>query len=136
MRRYLKKYRELAVYGICGVLATLVNIVSYYVLAHGMEINYLLANALAWLLAFLFAYYSNSIWVFGYPAFKGNGWKERFVKFLGARAFTGVLDMAFMWLLAGWLEFPDTWCKAGVNVLVILLNYVMSKLYIFKGETR
>lgn len=134
MRKLLERYRELFVYGICGVMATLVNIVSYYVLAHFAGLNYLLANALAWVLAFLFAYYSNSRWVFGYPAFTGDGWTGRFVKFLGARAFTGVLDMVLMWLLAGRMALPDTWCKAGVNVLVILLNYVMSKLYIFKGE--
>lgn len=134
MRKLLERYRGLVIYGICGVIATLINIVSYCVLAHLVELNYLLANALAWVLAFLFAYYSNSRWVFGYPAFKGEKWTGRFVKFLEARIFTGMLDMALMWLLAGRMVFQDTWCKAGVNVLVIILNYVMSKLYIFKGE--
>lgn len=136
MKRLLEKYRELAVYGICGVLATLVNIVSYDILVHVLGVDYLLSNALAWILAFLFAYVSNSRLVFGYPALKGDGWRSRFIKFLGARAFTGVLDMALMWLLVGRMALPDTWCKVGVNVLVIILNYLMSKLYVFKGAKR
>lgn len=136
MKGILERYRELIVYGVCGILATLVNIISYYLLAHLAGIDYLLANALAWALAFLFAYYSNSRWVFRYPAFNGEGWTGRFAKFLGARAFTGVLDMALMWLMVDRLLWDDSWSKVAVNILVIILNYVMSKLYIFKGEKR
>lgn len=134
MKRMLEKYRELIAYGVCGVLTTLINIVAYQILAHLLGIHYLVSNALAWVFAFLFAYWSNSRLVFGYPAFGESGCMGRFLKFLGSRAFTGILDMVLMWLLVDILAMPDSWSKVGVNVLVIVLNYLISKLLIFKGR--
>ena len=134
MRQHLEKYKELIVYGVCGAMATLINILAYQFLAHIVSMNYLAANALAWILAFLFAYYSNSRYVFGYSPFRGAGCGWRFLKFFGGRIFTGLLDMVLMWLLVDKLVWNDSWSKIAVNILVIILNYIMSKLLIFKGE--
>lgn len=129
----LEKYRELIAYGISGLATTLLNIVAYNVLAHALGIHYLVSNALAWVVAFLFAYYSNSSWVFKYPVF-GKGSMARFVKFLGSRVFTGVLDMVCMWVMVDMMHLGDSFSKVVVNVIVIILNYVMSKWLIFKGD--
>lgn len=132
--KLILKYKETILYGIFGVLTTAINIISYYCLTNFIRIDFLISNALAWIMAFIFAYYTNSKYVFGYEAFGTKGSLQRFGKFFNSRIFTGVLDMLLMWFFVEIVLLNDSASKIIVNVLVIILNYVMSKFLIFKGE--
>lgn len=128
------KYKELVLYAIFGCLTTVLNIVVYFILTHIFIFNFMFSNALAWMIAFIFAYYTNSKFVFSYLPFFSEGCLRRFIKFFNSRIFTGVLDMFLMWFFVGDLKINDSISKFVVNVIVIILNYVMSKFLIFKGE--
>lgn len=134
LKHYILRYRELLAYGVFGGLTTLINIVMYLILTHGLNLNYMVSNAFAWIVAFIFAYYTNSKFVFNYEPLFSAGCLQRFVKFFNSRIFTGMLDMFLMWLFVGKLMTNDSISKFLVNVIVIILNYVMSKYLIFKGE--
>ncbi len=122
---------EVISYLIFGVLTTVVNIVVYYVCNTWLGINYLVSNAIAWIASVLFAYITNRKYVF---ESKNTSMVSELAKFVGARLSTGIMDMILMWLLVDLLHINSMVSKIVVNVLVIVLNYVLSKLFVFKEE--
>lgn len=128
------KYKEVLLYLIFGGLTTLVNFVSYFILARVFGMVLMAANGLALALSILFAYVTNKIFVF---ESKTETWKEglqEFVSFIACRLATAVLDMVLMYVTVDILKQNDLLMKAVVSVVVIVLNYVFSKLIIFKGK--
>lgn len=123
--------KELISYLIFGVLTTVVNIVVYYVFNTWLQVNYLVSNAIAWIASVLFAYITNRKYVFDS---KNTSMFNELVKFIGARLSTGIMDMILMWLLVDVLSMNSMVSKIVVNVLVIVLNYVLSKVFVFKKE--
>ena len=128
----MKKYREVILYLIFGVLTTLVNLISYFLLTDVAGVNYLFSNVLAWVLSVLFAYGTNRVWVFQSQAKGTAAILKEMVSFFGARLFSGGLDMGIMFVCVSLMGLPDGVIKILSNVLVIVLNYLFSKLWIFK----
>ena len=134
-----KKHREALSYLFFGGLTTLVNIVAYWLLARtGLSTAW--ANGIALALSILFAYFTNRRWVFESRARGMAAWRE-FGKFIACRLGTGVLDQIIMIVgvdLLGPMLVPDSgmelWglaVKVLSNILVIILNYVFSNVFIF-----
>ena len=129
------KYKELFFYGVFGVGATVINIVSYRVLANTFGKKYfLIANIIAWILAFIFAFITNKLFVFESRSWETQIAMKEFVGFLSARLATGILDTVLMWLFVSVISLDDTLSKIIINILVIIINYVASKFFIFKKE--
>lgn len=128
------KYKEIILYLIFGGLTTLTNFVGYVVFARVIRMDLMVANGLALALSILFAYITNKIFVF---ESKTETWKEgvqEFVSFIACRLATAVLDMFLMYVTVSLLELNDLFMKLIVNVVVIALNFVFSKLIIFKKK--
>lgn len=123
------QYKEIINYLIFGVLTTVVNFVSYFICSDLMHIQYLISNLIAWLLSVLFAYVTNRRYVF---ESKSESVVSEMIKFFGSRMTTGVLDMFFMWLLISIFCLHEMFSKIFVNVLVVIANYILSKLVVFK----
>ena len=113
-------------YLIAGGLTVLVNIASYCCLEQ--IIPQLLANLLAFLCATIFAFWANSRFVFFSPC----EWK-RFLEFMTMRIGTMIIDSVGMWYFLS-LNWDDIVAKIIMNVVVIVLNYLFSKLIIFKKQ--
>ena len=128
MRQRLK---EIVLYLFFGVLTTLINIVSFYILNNLFGVYYLLANALAWLLSVTFAYFTNRRWVF---ESKDARIVNEFAKFVSCRLFSGMCDMIIMFLGVDILGGSSFITKLLTNVVVVVLNYIFSKRIIFKKE--
>lgn len=134
LMQLIKKYKDILLYGIFGVLTTVVNIATYWVAAHPLGLSVMVSTVIAWIAAVLFAYVTNRKWVFHSQA---QGTKEivrELVSFFACRLATGVVDWACMFIFVDLLHFNDVIIKAAANVLVIILNYVASKLVIFKHK--
>ena len=131
MKELLLKYKEIIMYLIFGVLTTVVNIAVYYIMTNSLQIHYLISNIVAWFLSVLFAYVTNRKYVF---ESKSEQIVKEMVSFFGARLATGIMDMAFMWIFVGLGLLPDFVAKVITNVIVIIANYILSKLVVFKGE--
>lgn len=131
MKELLLKYKEVIMYLIFGVLTTVVNIVVYYMMADMLQIHYMISNIVAWFLSVLFAYVTNRKYVF---ESKSNEFIKEMISFFGARLATGIMDMVFMWIFVGLHILPDFIAKVITNVFVIVANYILSKLVVFKGE--
>ncbi len=123
------QYKEIINYLIFGVLTTVVNFVTYFICSDLMHIQYLISNLIAWFLSVLFAYVTNRRYVF---ESKSESVVSEMIKFFGSRMTTGVLDMFFMWLLISIFCLHEMFSKIFVNVLVVIANYILSKLVVFK----
>lgn len=126
------KYKELILYVFFGGLTTLVNWAGYWLLADVFRVPYLWATAIAQVLSILFAYVTNRIWVFESKAkgFSAVFWEM--VRFFGCRAASFVLDLLCMRIGVGGLHVNDMVMKLLSNVIVVIVNYVFSKLIVFR----
>lgn len=123
--------REVILYGIFGILTTIVNFVTFFILTHiGLEEN--LSNILAIITCVLFAYFSNRKLVFNSTAitFKEN--LKEFYKFMLGRAFTMIFEMVGFYILFNILGVQELISKLVLTVIVIILNFFISKFFAFK----
>lgn len=125
----MKLERELLFYVIFGVLTTLVNIAVYLLFTKVFGVNYLISNIVAWVLSVLLAYFTNRIWVF---ESKSSNIIREISLFFGGRLFSGVVDTALMYLFIDILLVGDFISKIIIQVIVVILNYLISKLIVFK----
>jgi len=128
------KYKDLIPYGIFGVLTTIVNIVVYALCAKKLGMSTVVSTVIAWIAAVLFAYFTNRKWVFHSKSSGVKAIAVEMASFFACRLLTGVLDVGIMKLFVDILGFNDVIIKAASNVIVIILNYVASKLVIFKKK--
>lgn len=128
------KYRDIIPYAIFGILTTLVNIVSYYIAAHVMYLPIMASTFIAWFLAVLFAYITNRKWVFHSESHTIGKVFREIIAFFSCRIATGLVDGGCMWLFVDILHLNDVIVKTVANVVVIILNYIASKLLIFKHK--
>ena len=138
MRNWIKllfeKHKDMIPYAIFGILTTIVNTVVYWICARIFRISVIASSVIAWVLAVLFAYVTNRKWVFHSRAVMKKEIIREFVTFYLSRLSTGVIDLIGMSILVDIIHINDIIAKIGMNVIVILLNYIASKFFVFKGE--
>lgn len=136
------KYEEVWNYLIFGFLAFLVNMIAYWVSARLMHasqttpIKVQIATAIAWVVAVIFAYWTNHSFVFKTKLKDLNDFYREFGSFISARIVTYIMEIAIMYLLPVKLGMNDLVAKLVSNVIVIISNYFFSKLWIFKKEPK
>lgn len=126
------KYKELILYVFFGGLTTLVNWGLYTLLVDFCKVPYLWSTALAQIAAILFAYVTNRIWVFKSKVSGACGIALEMAKFFSCRAASFFLDLGCMYVGVDLLHIEDKWMKLLANVIIIVVNYVLSKLFIFR----
>ena len=125
----IKKHEEIIRYLIAGILTTVVSIVSYY-LFRIIHIHYLISTILSWILAVIFAYFVNKFFVF-----KINK-KDilEFVNFIKYRLISLLMEFITMYVLVDILFINDRISKIIVQGIVLILNYLFSKIFVFKNN--
>lgn len=134
IKELIKKYQDIILYIFFGVCTTAVNVASYWVMAHIVKTNTLISSILAWFIAVVFAYLTNRKWVFHSENDEKTEIIKEFISFLVCRLATGVVDWGIMWIFVDKLKLNDLIIKILSNILVIILNYVASKLIIFSNK--
>lgn len=130
------KYKEMLLYLFFGGLSFVVSIATYALFNVSFGINELIANILSWIITVMFAFLTNRIWVFNSPT---NGLEEfikQMVAFYGGRVVTLVVEEVILLVFITLLHFQSMLVKVVVQVIVIVLNYVISKLVIFNKESK
>lgn len=123
--------KEISNYIVFGILTTLVNVLSFYLLDNVIEINYLWANAIAIFISILFAYHTNRKYVFSSSSKNYNNILTEFFKFLSSRLVTGLLDMLLMFFLIDYLAIENIKAKIIIQILIIVTNFIVSKYFVF-----
>ncbi|MDD3667022.1 MAG: GtrA family protein [Bacteroidales bacterium] len=133
IKRLFEKYKSFIYYIVFGVLTTLINIVVYMLCFKMIGISNVISNVIAWFFAVLFAFITNKIWVFSSESFEMSVIIYELISFFGCRIATGMFDIAVMYIFVDLLHTEAIIMKVISNVIVILLNYIASKLVIFKN---
>lgn len=123
--------REVISYLIFGVLTTLVNWVVYAAMVK-VHIDYHIATAVAWAVSVLFAFIVNKIFVFQSYNMRPAFVMKEITSFVACRAVSGVMEMVFMIVMVSWIHMDEYISKIAVSVIVVIVNYVFSKLFIFR----
>lgn len=129
MLKIYKKYEEIINYLIFGVLTTLVSILSYAFFTRLFNFDYVISNILSWILSVTFAFVTNQKFVF--KTSSSNYVKDIFKFYLSRLASLGI-ELVIMYILVTLLNLNDMISKIIVQFIVIVLNYVLSKLFVFK----
>ena len=128
------KYKEIINYLIFGVLTTVVNIVTYAIFARLFHVDEVIRNIIAQIISILFAYVTNKIYVFESKSTKLKDILREMISFFGCRIFTAVLDTLLFALMVKVMGINDLIAKCVTQVIVIVLNYVFSKILIFRKK--
>lgn len=135
IKNIIQKYKDLIPYMFFGVCTTLVNVIVYWIFAHLLKVSVMPSTLIAWFLAVVFAYVTNRKWVFDSQA---QGYKEiirEIISFFACRIATGIVDWACMFIFVDLLHLNDVIIKFIANIVVIVLNYLASKIIIFKKSS-
>jgi len=132
MKDLFLKYKEIIMYLIFGVLTTLVNIVVYYITSKICKMDYQVSNIIAWILSVSFAFITNKVYVFESKNTNKNIVLKEILSFYSLRILSLGIDMLCMFVLISICNINDLISKVIVNVIVIMINYVTSKLFTFK----
>lgn len=132
LHKLLRKYEDVLSYLFFGVLTTLVNYMVYLPCYNRLNLDAALSNVIAWVASVAFAYLTNKPFVF-----KSHDWSMKTVipeltKFLGCRVGSGLLETGFIFLTVDLLSWNGNLMKLITSVLVVVLNYLGSKLLVFK----
>lgn len=123
--------REVITYLISGVLTTVVNWVLYWLIVEKFGMEELSGNALDWVLTVAFAYAINAFWVFESKFTNWFAEGRKILKFYAARLLTFVIEEGGILIFVKELKFNGLVIKAVLAVIVIILNYIFSKLFVF-----
>lgn len=127
-----KKYEEIINYIIVGSMTTVISILSYYlfrlIFSNNSNFYIQLSTVLSWIVAVTFAYFSNRIFVFK----SKNSKSLESVKFVTSRIMSLLIEMLVMFILTGILKINDKIAKILVQFIIVILNYLFSKIFVFK----
>lgn len=120
-------------YIVFGVLTTFINIFSYLIFTT-MGLAYIESNFIAFILSILFAFITNKLYVFDSKSWKINIVFRESITFLTSRIVTFFIDTISLVILIELFGINDFISKCIVNVIVIILNYILSKFFVFKRK--
>lgn len=142
LANWYRKHQEGMRYLVFGALTTVVNIITYTILASlvlkGIEndsVRVNISEIIAFIISVIFAYVTNKLYVFDS---KTNGFKDfirEITSFFSCRILTEIISILMM-NAAVWLSINDILMKVISNIVVIILNFVFSKIWIFKGKQK
>ena len=131
---YLKN-KEVINYLIFGALTTVVSFISYYLFAKVLLMDEVISNIFSWFFSVLFAYITNKLFVFESKTFEKKNLFKEIISFFLARILTCLLcDVLIFALFVKIFKINDIISKLITQIIVIVLNYLFSKLYIFRKK--
>ena len=128
----VKRYWDILAYLFFGVLTTVVNYVVYLPCYNLLGLSAVVSNGIAWVVAVAFAYLTNKPFVFRSHDWSWKTVGPELVKFVGCRVGSGMTETVILFLTVDTLGFNGNLRKLMTSVIVVILNYIGSKLLVFK----
>ena len=134
LQPFWDRHREVLLYLFFGGLTTVISIGSFWLCDSVLQLNEHVANTVSWLLAVLFAFLTNRLWVFRSPA-KGVAFWMQLSRFYAGRLATFLAEEVVILVFITWLDFHSLTVKIAAQVMVLILNYIVSKIFVFRKKT-
>lgn len=143
---FFDKHREVLLYLFFGGLAFFLNMLLFFITHTKLGWQELVATAVCWVICVLFQYFTNKTWVFRTHAGTTTAFITEMTSFFGGRIFTLLVEEAIVFVLITWLgdrissslsvsrHVWDIIVKFFAQFVIIVLNYIISKLFVFKKE--
>ena len=136
IKELIIKYKSLILYVVFGGFTTLINIFTYNGLYYLADCGNNFSNITAWVFSVLFAYITNKLFVFESKSFAKNVFFKELIAFFSARIATGVLDVVIMHVAVNVFDQSGGLFKILTNIIVMILNYIASKLVVFRKKEK
>ncbi len=136
MKKLLEKYKSIIRYAFFGVMTTIVNVAVYSLFYEVLSIGNILSTVVSWGLAVAFAFVTNKLFVFESRSLKAKTVLKEVTNFILCRVGTGLVEVIMMYVFVDILSYNGTIMKLLTNIIVIILNYVASKLIIFQRSPK
>ena len=134
MINLLLKYKSILSYTVFGVLTTVVNVVVYHIANNIFLFSNIVSTCIAWIVAVTFAFITNKLFVFESKGWSASKVIKEVTSFYMCRLGTGAIELLSMYLLVDVMSFNGTIMKLFTNFVVIILNFVFSKLFVFTNK--
>ena len=131
---FYRKHKEVLLYLFFGGLTTLVSIAVFALCYNALGINELISNVISWVLAVLFAFFTNRVWVFSARTEGRLDFLRQMASFFGGRLATLGVEELILLIFVTWLRLPALPVKIAAQVVVIVLNYIISKCFVFRKK--
>ena len=134
LRSLIEKYWDILTYLVFGVLTTVVNYAIYLPVFNFCGISAAVSNMIAWVGAVIFAFLTNKPFVFHSHNWSAKTVVPELMKFVSCRLASGVLETVILFLAVDCMAWNGNLWKLLTQVLVIIINYVGSKLLVFRNK--
>ncbi len=134
LKKLFEKYYDLVLYVVFGGLTTLVNYLVYLPCYNLLDISASVSNVISWVVSVAFAFLTNKPFVFRSHDWSAGVVLPELAKFLGCRVGSGLLETAILFVTVDLLSWNGNVWKLITSVLVVALNYVGSKLLVFRKK--
>lgn len=131
-KKYIKPHQDIIAYIFWGVVTTAVNLITYHLCFNIIGIEYYTSSIIAWVAAVITTYLTNRKWVFHSKAKSAKEITTEIFRFTASRAATLVMEMAILYLGKDVLGIAEDPTKYIATILVIILNYILSKFFVFQ----
>lgn len=128
------KLKEVISYLMFGVLTTVISIAAFHICYEITGLSSLISNIISWVISVSFAYVTNRLFVFSERAKGLEAVTHEAVRFFSSRTGTLIIETVMIVISVDVLGFDGTVMKVISNVIVVILNYVFSKLFVFRGD--
>lgn len=129
---FYRKHKEALLYLFFGGLSFFLNIGLFWILNRGLGMNALGANVVCWFVCVLFQFFTSRKWVFNGKTENAAGFLRQISSFFAGRLFTLAIEELILAVFITWLGFNSMVVKLAAQVIVIVLNYLISKLIVFR----
>lgn len=134
VKKFIRKNWDIILYIILGGLTTVVNYCVYIPCYNIWGMSAVVSNMLSWVAAVMFAYLTNKPFVFHSNDWSAGTVGPEFTRFVGCRLASGVLETVFLFITVDLLHWNGNILKLFTSVMVVILNYVASKLLVFRKK--
>lgn len=134
------RYREIIMYLIVGGATTVINWGSYYLFTDFLSFELNIANITSWIISVTFAFFTNKLYVFQSKHLDMKTMTKEFSAFVGSRIFTGIIAwilfpiLLYLGIDRFIIETPGMLAKIITSVVEIVLNWVLSKYFVFRKK--
>lgn len=135
-RPFYKKHKEALLYLLFGGLSFFLNLFLFKTIDTFTPLNALVNNVICWVVCVLFQFFTNRTWVFESKVENVSGFLRQLFDFVTGRLFTLVVEEVILAIFISWLGLNSMLVKLAAQVVVIVLNYVISKLWVFKDKSK
>jgi putative flippase GtrA len=129
---FYKKYKEALLYLFFGGLTFFLSIFLYWFMSTVMHLDALVNNTIDWIICVAFQFFTNRTWVFDGKVENGKDFLKQAGSFTAGRLFTLVVENLLIYIFFKRMGFPEMGVKLVATFVVIVLNYIISKLIVFK----